>query len=504
MVKWSTVKTICHFFNATLTFRSLVLWLSACCQLLSACSITELSLPKASWVKLVILLALINGLFVIAASIFWRIDRLSFRSLLVWGAIAVISRIIVWNAPHFLSDDAYRYHWDGKVFAAGINPYRYAPADDQLFPLHIEPLDDRINHPTLRTAYPPLSQIIFRIGYQLTPDSLRGLQATLLVLEIIGWLLSARLLRNVGQPNAYLLLMMGLPLAWIEGYLPAHIDIALLPVVAGFLLALGKAGPKPSNRIVRAGVTGPYQRDTAPSPAAGEGWDERGPTPLRIIAIGLTLSAAILIKPYFLILLPATLSRFRCKSFVALVVLSIGIVFAAYLPFLDARMGVIESTVRMAKQWEFNGPIYSLLTIVLTGDQARLVSLIVLVTILIVGSTVPAAMTKWTGADFLPPLNDLSGRLQLALLGFLLCAPTVYPWYLIGFLPLLIINPTPALCWIFLTIVCVESVWLEQLQTGGWRLPSWVLLIEYLPLLFLLRHRSTTQSGTVISAPTTP
>ena len=36
------------------------------------------------------------------------------------------------RAPPFLSSDIYRYVWDGQVQAAGINPYRYVPADPAL------------------------------------------------------------------------------------------------------------------------------------------------------------------------------------------------------------------------------------------------------------------------------------------------------------------------------------------------------------------------------------
>src|SRR6266542_1274840 len=46
--------------------------------------------------------------------------------------IAGLLRLSILFAPPFLSDDIYRYIWDGRVQAAGVNPYRFVPADKQL------------------------------------------------------------------------------------------------------------------------------------------------------------------------------------------------------------------------------------------------------------------------------------------------------------------------------------------------------------------------------------
>jgi hypothetical protein len=70
-----------------------------------------------------------------------------------------------------LSDDIYRYLWDGRVQQAGINPYRYAPQDDALAHLRTEEWR-RINHPDIPTIYPPLMQLAFRFGAALSPTVL--------------------------------------------------------------------------------------------------------------------------------------------------------------------------------------------------------------------------------------------------------------------------------------------------------------------------------------------
>ena len=46
--------------------------------------------------------------------------------------VAAALRLPLIVSPPFLSTDIYRYVWDGRVQAAGVNPYRYLPADPAL------------------------------------------------------------------------------------------------------------------------------------------------------------------------------------------------------------------------------------------------------------------------------------------------------------------------------------------------------------------------------------
>ncbi len=60
-------------------------------------------------------------------------------------ALAALFRLSILFAPPNLSDDIYRYVWDGRVQAAGINPYRYIPADQNLRRLRDEEIYPKIN-----------------------------------------------------------------------------------------------------------------------------------------------------------------------------------------------------------------------------------------------------------------------------------------------------------------------------------------------------------------------
>ena len=68
------------------------------------------------------------------------------RSVLIIGLVfAALFRLSILFSPPYLSDDLYRYVWDGRVQAAGINPYRYIPADQSLVGLRDEKIYPKIN-----------------------------------------------------------------------------------------------------------------------------------------------------------------------------------------------------------------------------------------------------------------------------------------------------------------------------------------------------------------------
>src|SRR5438128_3444001 len=79
-----------------------------------------------------VIVALAQGaVWAVAAAIVLRSpDRPPVLALIL--GTAVLLRLIALAAPVFLSDDINRYIWDGRVQAAGINPYRFIPTDPEL------------------------------------------------------------------------------------------------------------------------------------------------------------------------------------------------------------------------------------------------------------------------------------------------------------------------------------------------------------------------------------
>ncbi|MBV9078161.1 MAG: hypothetical protein JO048_11835, partial [Methylobacteriaceae bacterium] len=108
-------------------------------------------LPKANVIALVaesVVFAGIAGL-VLAGRV-----RFSLATVL---AVAALLRLTVFLPPPYHSTDAYRYVWDGRVQAAGINPYRYLPSDPALASLRDGTIWPRINRADYApTIYPPV------------------------------------------------------------------------------------------------------------------------------------------------------------------------------------------------------------------------------------------------------------------------------------------------------------------------------------------------------------
>lgn len=97
---------------------------------------------------------------------------------------AVLFRLAALPMLPSLSDDGYRYLWDGVVAAeAGVSPYAYRPDAPELQAWQSEPIYDRMNSPAYYSVYPPASQLVFR--------------AAASVYEPLGWAASWWLLKAI-------------------------------------------------------------------------------------------------------------------------------------------------------------------------------------------------------------------------------------------------------------------------------------------------------------------
>ena len=144
---------------------------------------------------------LCQGAIVLLA--WWR-NRLTVGQVL---GIAVLMRVLVFWLPPGISDDGWRYAWDGLVQAHGFSPYAHAPAGPELQVLHGSRALAEMNSADLFTVYPPLSQGLFLLGGLIeragapTLASIYLIKAMLAGAELCGVMLLARLV----TPRALLL-----------------------------------------------------------------------------------------------------------------------------------------------------------------------------------------------------------------------------------------------------------------------------------------------------------
>ena len=196
---------------------------------------------RGQWLKsydTYVFAVLAHGLFYCVAV--WAVVTVPFgkRALLLILAVAALLRAIAFVVPVGLTTDGYRYVWDGRLQAAGVNPYLTVPADPRLAPLRDDAIYPNINgKETYPTIYPALAQIAFLIGTRIH-DSIEGMKLLLALVEAgIIWALVAWL-RERGLPRERVLIYAWHPLPLWEFTGNGHIDaVAVLCVVLGLLAA---------------------------------------------------------------------------------------------------------------------------------------------------------------------------------------------------------------------------------------------------------------------------
>ena len=128
-------------------------------------------------------------------------ESLDLKTLLI---SAVIFRMVFLLSIPALSDDFYRFIWDGKLWAEGINPFAHIPVffmdNPELAPAGINnDLFNLINSPTHYSVYPPIPQFINVLAVWLSGNSILGavvvIRTSLFLAEIGTILLLYKLLQ---------------------------------------------------------------------------------------------------------------------------------------------------------------------------------------------------------------------------------------------------------------------------------------------------------------------
>lgn len=304
------------------------------------------------------------------------------------------------------SGDIYRYVWDGRVQANGINPYRYAPADPALARLRDADIFPEINRRAAHTIYPPAAQALFAGVYLLHRDSVAWTKLVFVLLGAAATLALAALLGRVGRRPEMAILFAWHPLVLVEVARAGHVDVAATLLALLALLALG------ARRPLRAG--------------------------------GL-LAAATLVKPFAAVLLPALAwspggrrGRRALLAFGATAVL-------AYVPFLGVGTGVLGYLPGYLSEEGFDsGTRFYLLALARRAAGATGPPPAALVTAYeALAVAAVAGLLAWWWRNPPAGLGAAIERCGGLLVVVLLLSTPSYPWYLVllcALLPLL--SPT--------------------------------------------------------------
>jgi hypothetical protein len=178
------------------------------------------------------------GLLTIAATYLAERAPQRYALLLVVGLAIVLRGYALWFDP-LLSSDIYRYVWDGRVQAAGINPYRYFPADEALAFLRDGTIFPHINRAdTAVTIYPPVAQFFFFIVTRIG-ESVTVMRIALLGCESVTVLLIVLLLRRMNRPVTRVTAYLWHPLPVWEIANSGHVDALMVALMLlGLWIAL--------------------------------------------------------------------------------------------------------------------------------------------------------------------------------------------------------------------------------------------------------------------------
>jgi len=368
-----------------------------------------------------IIALLVAGIaYLLAIREFFSTQNFPRHVIIIGIVLAALWQIPFLLQPPGLDDDVHRYVWDGRVQRLGYNPYIVVPSDPALAGLHT-PETRTLNNPEVSSPYPAGAQLFFR-GVTAIHESILAFKVAFAACEVAIVLLLFAELRRRGQAEHWVLAYAWNPLLVTCVAYSGHIDI-----LGALLLLLSAAALQRRWRAAAA------------------------------IAFGL----AVAVKFLPIVLTPLYWRRVRVRD----AMLAIFVVVLLYVPFLHRGSVPMGSLGVFVQRFRFNDPMFALLERV--AAPQLLVGLAVLVGFL---------TAIWIRSKS-PALS--ADTLAWPMAASLLCAPVVYPWYLIWLIPFLRPAATvPLMIW---TVSIIPTYYVWHLRTVGreWFVPGWILLLEF-------------------------
>ncbi len=355
--------------------------------------------------------------------------------------IAIMGRLILLPAQPNLSDDIYRFVWDGRLLQQDVNPFAYLPSElmngkaDSLG-IDIDPeLYAALNSPDYYTIYPPINQAVFTLAVKFFPNSLAGstwvIRSMLLLAELGTLWLLLQLAKQYHIPQKQVLWYTLNPLVILEMTGNLHFEALMIFFLLASIYLLEK-----------------------------KKW----------ITSALLFALAVCTKLLPLMFLPLYLRRLGWQK-VLLFYTVIGVAtLLLFLPLLSSELiaGLQGSIGLYFQKFEFNASLYYIVreigyyrkgyNIIQTAGSQLAITAFLLIML-------------YTVLERKQRIMDSFGWVWLI---YLLFALTVHPWYVLPLLALTVLTPYRyAMVWtyfIFLTYAGYtingfqENLWLVSLE----------------------------------------
>ena len=368
--------------------------------------------------------------------LFLTYDRESPVLLFVFG---IIARLTLFFSLPSLSDDIYRFIWDGTLLKNGIHPFAELPGYylNQKIPGLDQALYGRLNSPKYFSIYPPLNQLIFWISVQFNSNwmvSANVIRTLILAADVGSFFLLKKLLRLYQREEHLAFFYFLNPLVILESVGNVHFEgVVIFFLLVGIYL---------------------YEKNRKWFSAVSIG-----------LAIGTKLLPAIYLPYLFLKGLK------NKKWWIPLLSGVVGLI--SILPMTDREFldGMQSSLNLYFREFEFNASLYFLareLGIEYYGynNIAKIGPLLSVLSILsILALSVIGTVKKWS----------IAKMFLFILSAYLLFTTTVHPWYI---LPLIAFGILSGYWYSIVWSVTIFFTYAGY-TSDGFELPLWIIVSEY-------------------------
>lgn len=374
--------------------------------------------------------------------VFHRNEKMSIKQIMFWAILFRIQLLL--QIPN-LSDDYFRFIWDGQLIANGISPFAYLPPEiaenrSIVFPLkeylyeHLNALQ-RSNY----TCYTPLNILLFYVSGVLFPKSLMataiGMRIIIVMAEAGTVFLGSSILKKLQLPTKSIMIYAFNPLVIIELTGNLHFEAVMIFFLIAALYLLV------SNKL----------------------W-------LSAIIMGLSIS----MKLVPVILIPLLFKKLKLKNWLIYSLISGLVVLFFFLPivFTEGIHNFLKSIALYFKTFEFNASIYYVVrylgfqiigfnVIAVAGPLLAAISIVLILAIAIMRKN----ETNTT----------LMISLALAYATFYFFSTTVHPWYITTLLALSVFTTCK------FPIVWTAVIFLSYFtySSPDFKERAWLLMLEY-------------------------
>ncbi|NQZ78136.1 MAG: DUF2029 domain-containing protein [Ekhidna sp.] len=369
--------------------------------------------------------------------VFLVLKPLDLKQLVTLGFIA---RLVLFISMPVLSDDVYRFIWDGTLLKNGIHPFEALPGTylDQNIDELSQELFNKLNSPNYFTIYPPINQFIFWISVIVCQENwlvAAGIIRIFLFAADFGsFIFLKKLCHHYGKSEAMAYWFWLNPMIILEFTGNLHFEgVVIFFVLAGMFY---------------------YEKNKNLFASLGFG-----------LAIGTKLLPLIYLPFLFL-------KGIKAKQW-SVSILAGAIATLTLLPLLNASFisAMRESLDLYFRSFEFNASIYFIAreigfwmygynNIAKIGPLLSILSFLTIIAISIAG-----VVKKW----------PIPKALLFILTSYLLFATTVHPWYVLPLVAFgLLSGYWYPLVWSFFIFFTYAGYSQE-----GFELPMYIIVIEY-------------------------